>query len=103
MPTSNPPAVGTSSFLEGLTLETVVDVSSIPSAHSSHMSEETEETDPKVPRKRARKGVDSEEVTSSLSSSAQRQKLDNPISAVPVSSAPPAGSSQPPRLFSLSS
>ena len=102
MPTSNPPAVGTSSFLEGLTLETVVDVSSIPSTHSSHTSEGTEEADPNVPRKKARKGVDSEEVTSSLSGSAQRQELDNPISAVPISSAPPARSSQPPRLFGLS-
>ena len=103
MPTSNPPAVGTPSFLEGLTLENVVDVSSIPSAHTSHTSEETEEADPKASKKRARKEVDSEEVTSSLSGSAKRQELDNPISAVPISSAPPVGSSQRPRLFGFAS
>ena len=51
MPTSNPPAVGTPSILEGLTLENVVDVSSIPLAHSSYTSEETEDADPKAPKK----------------------------------------------------
>ena len=103
MPTSNPPAADTPSFLEGLTLENVVNVSSIPSAHTSHSSEETEEADPKPPKKRARKEVDPEEVTSSLSGSAKHQEPNNPIPAVPVSSKPPAGSSQPPRLFGLAS
>ena len=83
MSTSNPPAVGTSSFLEGLTLETVVDVSSIPSAHSSHTSEETEEADPKALKKRARIEVDSEEVTSSLSGSAKRQELETQFLSCP--------------------
>ena len=102
MPTSNPPAAGTPSFLEGLTLESVVDVSSIPSAHSSHTSEETEEADPKVPKKKARTEINPEEVTSSLSGSAKQQDLNNSISAVPISSAPPVGSSKPPRLFGIS-
>ena len=102
MPTSNPPAAGTPSFLEGLTLESVVDVSSIPSAHSSHTSEETEDTDTKAPKKKARTETDPEEVTSSLSGSAKQQDLTNPIPVVPLSSAPPAGSSKPPRLFGIS-
>ena len=102
MPTSNPPAAGTPSFLEGLALESVVDVSSIPSAHSSHMSEDTEEADPRAPKKKARTEIDPEEVTSSLSCSAKQQDLNNPISAVPISSVPPAGSSKPPRLFGIS-
>ena len=100
MPTSNPPAVGTTSFLEGLTLESIVDVSSIPSAQST--SEETKDTDPKVPKKKARMETGPEEVTSSLSGSAKHQGLSNPIPAVPVSLAPPAGSTNPPCLFVIS-
>ena len=100
MPMSNPPAVGTTLFLEGLTLESIVDVSSIPSAHSS--SEETEDADPEAPKKKARTETDPEEVTSSLSGSAKHQGLSNPIPVVPVSSAPPAGSTNPPRLFGIS-
>ena len=100
MPTSNPPAAGTTSFLERLTLENIVDASSIPSARSS--SEETEDTEPRVPRKKARTETDPEEVTSSLSGSAKNQGPSNPIPAVPVSSAPPAVSTGPPRLFGIS-
>ena len=100
MPISNPPAAGTTSFLEGLTLESIVDVSSIPSTHSS--SEETEDADPKAPKKKSRTETDTEEVTSSLSGSAKHQGLSNPTPAVPVSSAPPAGSTNPPRLFGIS-
>ena len=101
MPTRNPPAAGTPSFLEGLALESVVDLSSIPSAQTSHTSEENEGADPKASKKRSRKEVDPDEVTSSLSGSAKRQELDNPISDVPISSMPPAGTSKPPRLFGL--
>ena len=100
MPTSNPPAAGTTSFLEGLTLESIVDVSSFPLANSS--SEETEDAGPKAPKKKARTETDPEEVTSSLSGSAKHQDMSNPIPVVPLSSVPPAGSAKPPRLFGIS-
>ena len=102
MPMSNPPAAGTPSFLEGLALESIVNLSSIPSAQTSHTSEENEGADPKASKKRSRKEVDHDEVTSSLSGSAKRPELDNPIHAVPISSMPPAGTAKPPRLFGLS-
>ena len=113
---SNPPAAEIPSYLEGLALESLVDLSSIPLAETSHSDEEVEETqdDPKVTKKRSRKEVDPDEVTSSLSGSAKRQELDNPIPAVPLASMPPASSSkptdyplasscgtEPPRLFGL--
>ena len=53
MPISNPPAAGTPAYLEGLTLESVVDLSSIASAQTSHTSEEGEEIDPKASKKRS--------------------------------------------------
>ena len=101
MPTSNPPAAGSPACLEGLALESVVDLSSIPSAETSRTSEEDEAAEPRASKKRSRKEVDPDEVTSSLSGLAKCQELDNLIPAVPVSSMPPAGSSKPPRLFSL--
>ena len=103
LPTSNPPAVGTISFVEGLALESVVDLSSIPSAHTSHTDEETEEIDLRTQRKRSREEVDPEEVTSSLLGSAKRQEVEEPVAAVPLASKPPAGSAKPARLFSLGS
>ena len=103
MPTSNPPAAGSPACLEGLALESLVDLSSIPSVETSHTSEEDEEIDSKALKKRSRKEVDPEEVTSSLSGSAKRQEMDDPIAAIPISSMPPAGSSKPPRLFGLGS
>ena len=102
MPTSNPPAVGTPSFLEGLALESLVDLSSIPSAQTSHTGEENEGAGPKASKKRTRKEVDHDEVTSSLLGSAQHPELDNPIPAVPISCMPLAGTAKPPRLFGLS-
>ena len=94
MPTSNPPAAGSLACLEGPALESVVDLSSIPSAKTSRRSED-EETDPKASKKRSRKEVDPDEVTSSLSGSAKRQELNNPIPTVPLASMPPVGSSKP--------
>ena len=102
-PTSNPPATGTPSFMEGLALESAVDLSSIPLAHTPHTGDEDEEIDPKASNKRTRTEFDHDEVPSSPSGSAKRQELDNPIPAVPVSSMPPTGSSKPPRLFGLTS
>ena len=101
MSMSNPPAAGSPAYLEGLALESVVDLSSIPLAETSRTSEEDEEVDPRASKKRPRKEVDPHKVTSSLSGSAKRQELDNPIPAVHISSIPPAGSSKPPRLFCL--
>ena len=103
MPSSYPPANGTPSFMEGLALESVVNLSSIPSAHSSHTAEEDKEADPRASKKRTRREVNPEEVTSSLSGSAKRQEMDDPIDVVPISSMPPAGSSKPARLFGLGS
>lgn len=99
MPSSNPPAAGTPSFLEGLALESVVDLTSTPSAQTT--SEETEETESEAPKKKARTETGPDEVTSSLSGSAKQQDLNNPILAVPLSSAPPTASG-PPRMFGIS-
>ena len=103
MPTSNPPATGSPSFLEGLALESLVDLSSIPSAPTPHTGDEDEEVDPKASKKRTRGEVDPDEVTSSLSGSAKRQEVEEPVPAVPLASKPPAESSKPARLFSLAS
>ena len=123
MPSSNPPAAGTPSFLEGLALESVIDLvsnppaQSIPSAQSS--SEDTEETESEAPKKRARTRNDLEDVTSApedssrqtstrypmpsapVSNFAQQPNTNNPIRVVPLSSAPPT-TSGPPRLYGLS-
>ena len=98
MPTSNPPAAGTPSFLEGLALESVVDLSSIPLSHTSHTSEENKDIDPRDSKKRSLKEVDPEEVTSSLSGSAKHQETEDPIASIPISSKAPG---KPPCLFDL--
>ena len=103
MPSSKPPATGTPSFLEGLALESLVDLSSIPSAHTPHTGDEDEEMDPKTSKKRTRGEVDPDEVTSSLSGLAKHQEVEEPVPAVPLASKPPAESSIPARLFSLAS
>ena len=103
MPTSNPPATGTPSFMEGLALESLVDLSSIPSAHTPHTGDEDEEIDPKASKKRTRVEVNPDEVTSSLSGSAKRQEVKEPVAAVPLASKPPVESGKPARLFSLAS
>ena len=102
MPTSNPPPTDTPSFLEGLALESIVDLSSIPSVQTSHTCEENEGADHKASKKRSQKEVDPDEVTSSLSGSAKRPETNKPIPVVPISSMPPAGTSKVPRLFGLS-
>ena len=116
MTASNPPPAGSPTCLEGLALESLVDLSSIPSAETSQTSEGEEEVhgDPKISKKRTRKDNDPDEVTSDFSGAAKRQELDNPIPAVPLASMPPPSSSKPtdyplasscrtgpPRLFSL--
>ena len=93
---SNPPAAGTPSFLEGLALESLIDLSPIPSAYTTHTSEDDEGAGTEGPRKRSRKETNPDEVTSSLSSSGQKQKAGDPISATPLASMPP-----PARIFGL--
>lgn len=122
MPASNPPAAGTPPFLEGLALESVIDLASkparsVPSAQSS--SDDTEESEPEVPRKRARTRNTLDDVSSTpevstrqtstdfpmpsapVSNPAQQRDTSNPNQAVPLSSAPPTASG-PPRLYGLS-
>ena len=95
-PVSNPPVAGTTSFLEGLALESVVDMSSIPSAYSTQSSEDDEDANVEGPTKRPRKEVDPDEVTSSLSGSGHKEKSSEPIFVTPLASMPP-----PTRMFSL--
>ena len=71
-PISNPPAAGTPSFLEGLALESLVDLSSIPSAYTTQTSEDDEQAGAEGPRKLSRIETDPDEVTSSLSGSGQK-------------------------------
>ena len=103
MPISDPPAAGSVYFTEGLSMESVVDLSSIPSARSSHTGKEVKENNPRTRQKRPRDEVDPEEVTSSLSGSAKRHEMEKPISATPLASMPPPGPTKPARLFSLGS
>ena len=65
-PISNPPATRTPSFMEGLALESLIDLSSIPSAYTTQTSEDDEDIGAEGPAKCPRKGVDPDEVTSSL-------------------------------------
>ena len=82
--------------MEGLALESLVDLSSIPSAYSTQSSEDNEVIGAEGPAKRPRKEVDPDEVTSSLSGSGQKEKAGEPIFVTPLASMPP-----PTRLFSL--
>ena len=95
-PISNPPAAGTPSFLEGLALESLVDLSTIPSTYTTQTSEDDEDVGAEGPAKCSRKEVDPDEVTSSLSGSGQKEKAGDPISSTPLASMPP-----PTRLFGL--
>ena len=96
-PISNPPAAGTPSFLEGLALESLVNLSSISSTHTTQTSEDDKEIDAEGPRKRSRTDADPDEVTSSLSGSGQKQGASDPISATPLASMP-----APAQLYGLS-
>ena len=95
-PISNPPAAGTPSFLEGLALESLVDLSSIPSAFTTQTSEDDEDAGAEGPAKCSRKEVDPDEVTSSLWL-CQKEKTGDLISSMPLASMPP-----PTRIFGLS-
>ena len=64
--------MGTPSFLEGLALESLIDLASIPSAHTTQTSEDDKELDAEGPRKHSRIDADPDEVTSSLSGSGQK-------------------------------
>ena len=75
--------------MEGLALESLVNLSSIPSAYTSQTSEEDEDIGAEGPVKRPRKGVDPDEVTSCLSGSGQKDKAGEPIFVTPLASMPP--------------
>ena len=82
--------------MDGLALESLVDLSSIPSAYTPQSSEDDEVVGAEGPTKRPRKEVDPDEVTSSLSGSGQKEKASEPIFVTPLASIPP-----PTRMFSL--
>ena len=82
--------------MEGLALESLVDLSSIPSAYYTQSSEDDEDTGAEGPAKCPRREVDPDEVTSSLFGSGHKEKSSEPIFVTPLASMPP-----PTRMFSL--